>query len=82
MGTDWSLRAVSPPPGAAEGVQAALDLVVAQMSQWEAASDLSRFNRGEAGVWHEIPFEFAHVSRRRSRSRAPATGHSTPASAI
>ena len=61
MGTDWSLRAVLPPPGAAEGVQAALDLVVAQMSQWEAASDLTRFNRGAAGVWHEIPVEFAHV---------------------
>ena len=61
MGTDWSLHAVSPPPGAAEGVQAALDLVVAQMSQWEVESDLSRFNRGAAGAWHEIPAEFAHV---------------------
>jgi thiamine biosynthesis lipoprotein len=61
MGTDWSLYAVLPHPGAAEGVQAALDLVVAQMSQWEAQSDLSRFNRGVAGAWHEIPVEFAHV---------------------
>ena len=61
MGTGWSLHAVSPSPGAAEGVQGALDLVVAQMSQWEAASDLSGFNRGAAGVWHEVPPEFAHV---------------------
>jgi thiamine biosynthesis lipoprotein len=61
MGTDWSLQAVSPPAGTAEGVQAALDLVVAQMSQWEAGSDLSRFNRGAAGAWQDIPAEFAHV---------------------
>ncbi len=61
MGTGWSLQAVSPPPGASEGVQAALDLVVAQMSQWEAGSDLSRFNRAPAGLWRKVPREFADV---------------------
>lgn len=61
MGTGWSLQAVSPPAGAAEGVQAALDLVVAQMSQWDSGSDLARFNRAVPGVWHDIPAEFAHV---------------------
>lgn len=42
-------------------VQAAFDRVIAQMSQWEPASDLSRFNRAPAGDWHGIPPEFAQV---------------------
>lgn len=61
MGTDWSLQAVALLPDAAQGVQAALDLVVAQMSQWEAESDLSRFNRAAPDVWCEVPGELAEV---------------------
>ena len=61
MGTSWSLQAVSPPAATIHGVQAAFDLVVAQMSQWEADSDLSRFNRAPPGIWHDVPEEFAHV---------------------
>jgi len=61
MGTSWSLQAVSPPADVAQGVQAALDTIVAQMSQWEAESDLSRFNRAAPGDWHAIPAEFAQV---------------------
>lgn len=61
MGTSWSLQAVSPPPATVYGVQAALDLVVGQMSQWETESDLSRFNRAEPGRWHAVPGELAHV---------------------
>lgn len=63
MGTGWSLHAVSPPAEAASGVQAAFDLVVAQMSQWEPGSDLSRVNRAAPGEWHDIPAEFGHVAR-------------------
>ena len=61
MGTGWSLQAVSPPAATLHGVQAALDLVVEQMSQWEPKSDLSRFNRAAPNAWCEIPAEFAHV---------------------
>lgn len=61
MGTTWSLHAAAAPPAAAAGVQAALDRVVGQMSQWEADSDLSRLNRGEPGVWQSLPAEFADV---------------------
>lgn len=61
MGTSWSLQAVSPSAEVAQGVQAALDLVVAQMSQWDPASDVSRFNRAAAGAWQHIPAEFAYV---------------------
>lgn len=61
MGTSWSLSIVSPPRDTASGVQAALDTVVAQMSQWEPDSNLSRFNAAPAGDWHAIPTEFARV---------------------
>lgn len=61
MGTSWSLQAVSPPAGAVHGVRAAFDLVVAQMSQWEPGSDLSRFNRAVPDVWHDVPGELALV---------------------
>jgi thiamine biosynthesis lipoprotein len=61
MGTSWSLHAVGSSPSLAAGVQAALDLVVAQMSQWDSASHLSRFNRSAVGEWFDLPAEFAHV---------------------
>lgn len=61
MGTYWSLQAVSPPADVAPGVRAVLDRVVAQMSQWEADSDLSRFNRTPPGIWRDMPIELAHV---------------------
>lgn len=61
MGTGWTLRAVSPPEDAQSGVQAALDRVVAQMSQWVSDSDLSRFNRAPAGRWRMLPPELVTV---------------------
>lgn len=61
MGTGWSLRAAAPPPDAGARVEAALARVVAQMSQWEAESDLSRINRAPPGTWHAVPPEFAQV---------------------
>jgi Membrane-associated lipoprotein involved in thiamine biosynthesis len=61
MGTTWSLHAVLPPAGAGQGVQAVLDRVVGEMSQWDEASDLSRFNRAAPGVWRDVPAELAHV---------------------
>ena len=60
MGTCWSLHAVSPPPGVRRGIEAVLDRVVAQMSQWEAGSDLSRFNRAAPNIWREVPPELAN----------------------
>lgn len=61
MGTRWSVRAISPPAGIARDIQAALDQVVAQMSNWEAGSDISRFNRAAPGTWRMLPPEFATV---------------------
>ncbi|WP_260929563.1 FAD:protein FMN transferase [Novosphingobium sp. 9] len=65
MGTTWSVRMValddSAIPELRSAVQAALDAVVAQMSQWEPSSDLSQFNRADAGTQHRLPQGFASV---------------------
>ena len=41
----------------------ALDMVVAQMSTWEADSDISRYNRAGAGSWQALPRPFFDVLR-------------------
>ena len=65
MGTSWSVRfiAARDAPNAAieRAIQRELDHVVSQMSTWEPASDLARFNRAPAGSWHTIPEAFAEV---------------------
>jgi len=65
MGTTWSVTLVRPdtvdPQALAAGIQRQLDAVVAQMSTWEADSDLSRFNRAPAGTWQPLPAEFYAV---------------------
>lgn len=65
MGTTWSVKLVSPRNADLHalhsGVQSRLDDVVAQMSNWEAASDLSRYNAADAGSWHALREEFFSV---------------------
>jgi thiamine biosynthesis lipoprotein len=63
MGTSWSVRVVATaqPPGLQEGLQRQLDAVVAEMSHWEAGSDLGRFNRAPAGSWQVLPPAFFDV---------------------
>jgi thiamine biosynthesis lipoprotein len=66
MGTTWSVSLVAPRqrdlhPLHAAGIQARLDDVVAQMSTWEPGSDLSRYNRADAGQWCVLPAETRHV---------------------
>jgi thiamine biosynthesis lipoprotein len=67
MGTRWRACVVA---GARvelaplhDAIQAALDGVVAQMSTWEPASDISRYNRAGAGSVHALPQAFAGVLR-------------------
>lgn len=65
MGTTWSVRLVAAagqslvPIGAA--IEQTLGRVVAQMSTWDAAADLARFNRAAAGTWHTLPDAFFDV---------------------
>ncbi len=65
MGTTWTVKLVASPRadlhGLHAGIQQHLDRVVAQMSTWEEASDLSRFNRAQAGTWQRLPSEFFTV---------------------
>ncbi|UZK67945.1 FAD:protein FMN transferase [Sphingomonas sp. M1-B02] len=65
MGTSWSVRLVAPkrglPGGLQAGVEAVLARIIAQMSQWEPSSDISRFNRSAPGSWQRLPPEFVHV---------------------
>lgn len=65
MGTTWSVRLHNPDfrplDEARQAIEAALALVVRQMSNWEAGSDISRFNRAEPGSWHALPPEFFTV---------------------
>jgi thiamine biosynthesis lipoprotein len=67
MGTTWSVNAVLPDGtddrAIEAGIQAEVDRVVAQMSTYEADSDLSRFNRAPAGTWQALPPEFYAVLR-------------------
>lgn len=65
MGTSWTAKLVAevtrclPPLHAL--IQAQLDTVVAQMSTWEASSNLSQYNHAAAGTWHALPDELFNV---------------------
>lgn len=62
MGTTWSVKLVAPANtdlhALHAGVQSQLDDVVAQMSNWQPDSDLSRYNAAPAGTWHALPDGF------------------------
>lgn len=59
MGTTWSVICAVPTTidvrGVNHGIRAALDDIVAQMSNWIADSDISRYNAAPAGSWHVLP---------------------------
>lgn len=65
MGSTWSVRLVAAMPLKREpvlrAIQGALDEVVAQMSTWDAESDLCRFNRAAADTWQALPGPFLDV---------------------
>lgn len=63
MGTMWSVKAATAMSCGhiRQIVENALALVIAQMSQWEPDSDISRFNRAAADAWQELPDEFFFV---------------------
>ena len=65
MGTTWSVRLTAARNAGLHAlhasVQARLDRVVAQMSTWEPGSDISAYNRADAGTWLRIPPDFFAV---------------------
>lgn len=65
MGTTWSVQFV---PGSQQDVSevgsivaAELDRVDSEMSTWRGDTAISRYNRADAGSWHELPEAFAEV---------------------
>ena len=55
MGTTWSAHIVDPPADCQTHVEAVLAAVIGEMSNWEAGSDISRFNRSPIGQWTRLP---------------------------
>ncbi len=63
MGTNWSARIIDAPPDAEALIRSILARIIAQMSNWEADSDISRFNRLPPGQWMTLPEEMMTVLR-------------------
>ncbi|WP_242130266.1 FAD:protein FMN transferase [Sphingobium sp. Sx8-8] len=63
MGTSWSVRIVDAPPGSLAAIEAVLARIIAQMSNWEAGSDISRFNAAPPGQWTALPADMLTVLR-------------------
>lgn len=65
MGTGWSVQAVLPTGFDPAALQALitrdLDLIIGEMSNWEAGSDINRFNAAPAGSRFALPDAFRHV---------------------
>ena len=65
MGTTWSVKVAvrgdAPERDLRRVIETCLARVIAQMSQWEPNSDVSRFNRAPAGTWQLLPEEFCRV---------------------
>jgi thiamine biosynthesis lipoprotein len=64
MATYWKVSLVGAvPAGLERRIQALLDDLVRQMSQWEADSEISAYNRAPRGTWTPISADFAEVVR-------------------
>jgi len=61
MGTSWSARIVDAPSGCAAAIGDVLASVIAQMSNWEAESAISRFNAQPVGTWTALPHDMMTV---------------------
>lgn len=55
MGTSWSARIVDAPSGCGAAIADVLAIVIGEMSNWEAGSDISRFNGSAIGAWVPLP---------------------------
>lgn len=81
MGATWSAaftHASVSAETARAAIQAALDGVVVQMSPWEPASDLNRYNAASAGAWVELPPDLLHVADAALRIAAETDGAFDP----
>lgn len=83
MGTVWRLVLAAPKGLSREALRAAVEArlaaLVAQMSHWEPASALCRFNRSPAGTWAALPADFARVIEASLALAAASEGAFSPA---
>lgn len=63
MGTSWCAQIVDPPANCTEAIEAVLARVIASMSNWDATSDISSFNRMAIGQWMHLPRDMMTVLR-------------------
>lgn len=63
MGTTWSAHIVDAPSACEDAITDVLARIIAQMSNWETASDISRFNQSPIGQWAPLPAETMTVLR-------------------
>lgn len=63
MGTSWSAHLVDPPADCLAAIEAVLARIIAQMSNWETESAISRFNRASIGQWVALPADMLTVLR-------------------
>lgn len=63
MGTSWSAQIVDPPAHCQAAIDGVLARVIDQMSNWEADSAISRFNRAPVGQWIDLPPDLMTVLR-------------------
>lgn len=67
MGTVWSFQGFAPAGISGRQIEDALqrvfDAAIADFSNWDDTSFVSRFNRAEAGSHHRMPVSVAHVLR-------------------
>lgn len=67
MGTTWSVKIVDLPadmtlPQLQSDIELLLESINRQMSTYQPESDISRFNRAEAGTWQVLPMDFWRVA--------------------
>ncbi len=65
MGTTWSAK-IAVPAGTElsplrQGIEGVLTRIIDEMSPWEPASHITRFNTAAAGTWHHLPDGFFKV---------------------
>lgn len=61
MGTDWSVLAIDPPDQSLPAIETVFARIIDQMSNWEAASSISRFNAAPVGEWVPLPHDLLLV---------------------
>lgn len=63
MGTSWAAHIVDAPPRCDAAIEEVLARVIAQMSNWEPDSAISRFNAAPIGQWFPLPDDMMTVLR-------------------